>query len=98
MEAKIASDPDFRAEHDAAAADYAESRATLIEIGSGPMPDGGVGGTREGVKCLHAHYAHAAAGGANPVGRLVGEWIEPLDCVVPCVVEEGLNPEWSSSP
>lgn len=34
----------------------------------GPAPHGGVGGTREGVKCLHAHYAYWLAGGEDPVG------------------------------
>jgi len=32
---------------------------------------GGVGGTRVGVKCLHAHYAWHLAGGDDPVGRWV---------------------------
>ena len=36
-----------------------------------PTPSGGVGGTREGVKCLHAHYAWFLAGGDDPVGRWV---------------------------
>ncbi len=35
----------------------------------GPRPSGGVGGTREGVKCLHAHYANLLAGADDPVGR-----------------------------
>jgi hypothetical protein len=37
----------------------------------GPRPSGGVGGTRRGVKCLHAHYAWYLAGGDDPVGRWV---------------------------
>jgi hypothetical protein len=33
-----------------------------------------VGGTRKGVKCLHAHVAWYLAGGDDPVGRwTVGE-------------------------
>lgn len=40
---------------------------------SGPAPSGGVGGTRQGVKCLHAHYAWHLAGGDDPVGRWVAE-------------------------
>ena len=36
-------------------------------------PHGGVGGTRRGVKCLHAHYAYYLAGGDDPVGRWVEE-------------------------
>ena len=39
----------------------------------GPRPTGGVGGTRRGVKCLHAHYAWFLAGGDDPVGRWVHE-------------------------
>jgi hypothetical protein len=38
---------------------------------SAPAPSGGVGGTRQGVKCLHAHYAWFLAGGDDPVGRWV---------------------------
>ena len=37
----------------------------------GPAPSAGVGGTRRGVKCLHAHYAWHLAGGDDPVGRWV---------------------------
>lgn len=39
----------------------------------GPRPFGGVGGTRMGVKCLHAHYAYWLAGGDDPVGRWVAD-------------------------
>jgi hypothetical protein len=38
-----------------------------------PRPSGGVGGTRQGVKCLHAHYAWFLAGGDDPVGVWVAE-------------------------
>ncbi len=37
----------------------------------GPRPHGGVAGTRTGVKCLHAHYAHWLAGGKD----VVGDWV-----------------------
>lgn len=37
----------------------------------GPKPIGGVGGTRKGIKCLHAHYAYHLAGGDDPVGAWV---------------------------
>lgn len=40
---------------------------------TGPRPSGGVGGTRQGVKCLHAHYANLLAGDDDPVGRWVHE-------------------------
>jgi exopolyphosphatase/guanosine-5'-triphosphate,3'-diphosphate pyrophosphatase len=41
-------------------------------------PWGGVGGTRTGVKCLHAHYANHVAGGDDPVGSWVATQIEPF--------------------
>jgi exopolyphosphatase/guanosine-5'-triphosphate,3'-diphosphate pyrophosphatase len=39
---------------------------------------GGVGGSRSGVKCLHAHYAHHLAGGPDPVGAWVADRVEPF--------------------
>ena len=51
---------------------YAEERDAAIPLDwPGPRPSGGVGGTRVGVKCLHAHYAWYLAGGDDPVGRWV---------------------------
>lgn len=56
---------------------YAAEREALIPPRhEGPRPSGGVGGTREGVKCLHAHYAYHLAGGDDPVGRWVAEHLE----------------------
>jgi hypothetical protein len=53
-------------------ATYATERDAAIEPDHvGPRPSGGVGGTRTGVKCLHAHYAYFLAGGDDPVGRWV---------------------------
>ena len=49
----------------------AERDAALPADHEGPRPHGGVGGTRRGVKCLHAHYAWHLAGGDDPVGRWV---------------------------
>jgi hypothetical protein len=55
-----------RATHDA----YAAERDAAVPAGHiGPRPSGGVGGTRVGVKCLHAHYANLLAGADDPVGR-----------------------------
>ncbi|MET0903606.1 MAG: DUF501 domain-containing protein [Acidimicrobiales bacterium] len=52
---------------------YAHERDAALVVGHvGPRPSGGVGGTRIGVKCLHAHYAWHLAGGTDPVG----EWVE----------------------
>jgi exopolyphosphatase / guanosine-5'-triphosphate,3'-diphosphate pyrophosphatase len=49
---------------------YAAERDRQIPEGrAGPRPTGGVGGTRRGVKCLHAHLAWFLAGGDDPVGR-----------------------------
>jgi hypothetical protein len=53
---------------------YAAERDAALPAGhTGPRPAGGVGGTRRGVKCLHAHYAWYLAGGDDPVGRWVQE-------------------------
>ena len=53
---------------------YAAERDAAVPAGwSGPRPYGGVGGTRRGVKCLHAHYAWHLAGGDDPVGRWVAD-------------------------
>ena len=60
----------------AAHARYAAERDACLPPGhTGPRPSGGVGGTRVGVKCLHAHYGYFLAGGDDPVGRWVDERI-----------------------
>lgn len=51
----------------------AEREAALSREWSGARPSGGVGGTRRGVKCLHAHLAWWLAGGDDPVGALTAE-------------------------
>ena len=62
----------------AAHARYAAERDAAIPAGhTGPTPSAGVGGTRQGVKCLHAHYAWHLAGGDDPVGRWVAEQLGP---------------------
>jgi hypothetical protein len=69
--AEAAVDPEaLVAAHDRYAA---ERNAALPVDHAGPRPSGGVGGTRRGVKCLHAHYAWHLAGGDDPVGRWVAE-------------------------
>lgn len=50
-----------------------ERDAALPAAHRGPRPSGGVGGTRRGVKCLHAHYAWFLAGGDDPVGGWVAD-------------------------
>jgi hypothetical protein len=69
--AEAAVEPDELA---AAHGRYAAERDASMPAGHhGPRPAGGVGGTRQGVKCLHAHYAWFLAGGDDPVGRWVEE-------------------------
>jgi hypothetical protein len=74
------------AEVDAAAvadahARYALERDAAIDPDrTGPRPSGGVGGTRQGVKCLHTHYAWYLAGGDDPIGAWVEDKLAaPLD-------------------
>jgi hypothetical protein len=56
---------------------YAVERDALVAPDhAGARPTGGVGGTREGVKCLHAHLAWFLAGGDDPVGRWVHAQLE----------------------
>jgi hypothetical protein len=56
---------------------YARERDALIRADwQGPRPHGGVGGTRRGVKCLHAHVAWWLAGGDDPVARWVAGEVE----------------------
>jgi uncharacterized protein len=49
----------------------AERDAAMPVDWTGPRPSGGIGGTRTGVKCLHAHYAWHLVGGDDPVGAWV---------------------------
>lgn len=53
---------------------YAAERDALVpDDWNGPRPSGGVGGTRQGVKCLHAHLAWWLAGGDDVVGAWTAE-------------------------
>ena len=73
--AELAVDPTELA---AAHVRYAAERDAAVPVGhTGPRPSAGVGGTRVGVKCLHAHYAWHLAGGDDPVGRWVAERLAP---------------------
>lgn len=77
--AEAAIDP---AEVAAAHCRYAAERDAAIPADQvGPRPSGGVAGTRQGVKCLHAHYAYFLAGGDDPVGRWVAEQLRQDDPV-----------------
>jgi exopolyphosphatase / guanosine-5'-triphosphate,3'-diphosphate pyrophosphatase len=68
-------DPAFAESLLAAHRSYAEERARDLPEA---IEDGGVGGTRRGVKCLHAHYAFHLAGGDDPIGAWVAERVEPV--------------------
>jgi exopolyphosphatase / guanosine-5'-triphosphate,3'-diphosphate pyrophosphatase len=75
---RVQLDEAFDAKLESAHRAYARERESLMTdpgvVGAG----GGVGGTRTGVKCLHAHYAYHLAGGADPVGEDVARRIEPV--------------------
>lgn len=63
---------------------YAALRDAALPAGyGGPRPGGGVGGTRRGVKCLHAHLAWHLAGGDDPVGRWVARRLAEEGCELP---------------
>ena len=51
----------------------AERDAAIDPTHTGPRPFGGVGGTRVGVKCLHAHFGWWLAVGDDPVGQWVAD-------------------------
>ena len=84
-ETRLANDAAFRAAMEEAHADYAAERDREIPSGALLRPRGGVAGIRAGVKCLHAHLAHALGGGRNPCGAEVAAEVEPLDCERACV-------------
>ena len=68
-------DEAFRADVERAHAEAAAERARVLPEAGGW---GGVGGTRRGLKCLHAHYANHLAGGDDVVGAWVATQIEPI--------------------
>jgi hypothetical protein len=62
---------------DAIHASYGARRDALISPEhTGHRPTAGVGGTRRGVKCLHAHFAHWLAGGTDAVGEWVAQQLD----------------------
>lgn len=78
---RLRDDPDFAAALAGAQRDYVARRDALH-----PGASGGVGGgPADRIKCLHAHYAHWAAGGPNPVGEWVEDQVGPLLVPPPCI-------------
>jgi hypothetical protein len=78
---RVAAEPDLARAHAAAHASYLAQRDAMDRLDGDP----GVGGLPGRVKCLHALYAHHVATGADPVGRIVGQAVDPVDCPGPCV-------------
>jgi exopolyphosphatase/guanosine-5'-triphosphate,3'-diphosphate pyrophosphatase len=72
---RVGSDPAFAEAVARAHAGYARERARGHP---GAEAHGGVGGTRTGLKCLHAHYANHLAGGEDDVGAWVAGLVEPI--------------------
>ncbi len=69
---------------------YREERDAVLDesgISVEHRPTGGVGGTRNGLKCLHAHYGYWLAGGDDPVGAWVDQHLD-----------EVTSPNWPSTP
>ena len=56
--------------------DYARRQAAATVRRDLIQASGGVGGTRVGVKCLHAHLANFLAGNVDPVGALVADEVD----------------------
>jgi exopolyphosphatase/guanosine-5'-triphosphate,3'-diphosphate pyrophosphatase len=78
---RVAAEPELAAAHAAAHASYLAQRDAMAPLPGNP----GVGGLPGRVKCLHALYAHQSATGADPVGRIVSQVVDPIDCPGPCV-------------
>jgi uncharacterized protein len=64
---ELVDEVDLQRAHD----DYARRRDAAIVRRDLVSPSGGVGGTRRGVKCLHAHLANYLVSANDPVGQLV---------------------------
>lgn len=100
-EQRLREDAELAAAMERAHEAYAAERdASPLPEGAKRRPTGGVAGLDPragGLKCLHTHYAHARAGGPNPVGAAIAREIEPLDCAAPCVVRDAQGTRRSSS-
>ena len=86
---RLASDRSFAAAYARAHEAYVADRdSPTAPSGASPALPGapGAGGMPDRVKCLHALYAHELGAGGNPVGSVVRDEIEPLDCPGQCVI------------
>lgn len=85
---RVAGSPELAEAHRETHRRYLAQRDAL-----GRLPgDPGVGGLPGRVKCLHSLYADEVATGDDPVGRIVRQVIEPIDCPGPCVELDGGQP------
>jgi hypothetical protein len=76
--------------HDA----YAVERdARIADDHDGPRPSGGVGGTRTGVKCLHAHYANLLVGNDDAIGVWTHHRLEAIGAAFD-PAEPGIATTW----
>jgi uncharacterized protein len=82
----LANDEDLRAAYT-----QAHERYLALRGPAGPNEGVTAGGMPTRVKCLHALYAHELAD-ANPIGAVVREEIEPVDCPGPCVTDGERTP------
>jgi hypothetical protein len=62
--------------------DYRRRREAATVRTDAIAASGGVGGTRVGVKCLHAHLANYLAGHDDPVGQLVAHEVTLPDVTI----------------
>ena len=88
---RIAADAGFADAVARAHVEYARERARTDPRAEG---HGGVGGTRRGLKCLHAHYANHLAGGEDVVGAWVAGTVEPIHDEHPgrvAAIDQGTN-------
>ncbi len=69
---------DLQRTHD----EYARRRRAATVRTDLVQPEGGVGGTRVGVKCLHAHLANFLVGADDPVGEVVARSLDVDSLIV----------------
>ena len=77
LNTKLVDEETLQRTHD----DYAARRSRATVRREGAQASGGVGGTRIGVKCLHAHLANFLVGADDPVGALVANEVGVPDLV-----------------
>ena len=84
LRARLRDDAELAAAYAEAHARYVAERDAIEVL----EPAASAGGMPDRIKCLHALYAHEKAD-ANPIGAIVAERIEPLECPGPCVADLG---------